>query len=85
MSPYALPTGQTHLNKKPRASAYIFYRMARRSATECAAILDICTSLNLTDENLCSKSRGLLLRIVSMLTKMARTSSVTLAGTQAFT
>src|SRR3990167_3887716 len=59
-----------------------FYRMARRSATECAGILDICTRLNLIDENMSSKSRGLLLRIASMLTKMARTSSVTQAGMQ---
>ena len=62
-----------------------FYRMARRSATECAGILDICTRLNLIDEDMSSKSRGLLLRIVSMLTKMARTSSATQAGMQTFT
>ena len=49
-----------------------FYRMARRSATECAAILDICTRLCLVNEEISLKSRGLLLRIVSMLTNMAR-------------
>jgi four helix bundle protein len=62
-----------------------FYRMARRSATECAGILDICMHLNLIDETINSSSRGLLLRIVSMLTKMARSSSVTQAGKQTFT
>jgi four helix bundle protein len=72
--------GEFSTNEKIR-----FYRMARRSATECAGILDICIRLNLIDENLGSKSRGLLLRIVSMLTKMARTSSVTQAGMQTFT
>ena len=72
--------GEFSANEKLR-----FYRIARRSATECAAILDICTSLNIIDAHLGSKSRGLLLRIVSMLTKMARTSSVTQAGTQTFT
>ena len=72
--------GEFSANEKIR-----FYRMARRSATECAGILDICMRLNLIDENMGSKSRGLLLRIVSMLTKMARTSSVTQAGTQTFT
>ena len=72
--------GEFSANEKIR-----FYRMARRSATESAAILDICISLNLVDEGVSSKSRGLLLRIVSMLTKMARTSSVTQAGTQTFT
>jgi four helix bundle protein len=72
--------GEFSTNEKIR-----FYRMARRSATECAGILDICMRLNLCDESLGSKSRGLLLRIVSMLTKMARISSGTQAGMQTFT
>ena len=72
--------GEFSTNEKIR-----FYRMARRSATECAGILDICMRLNLIDENLSSKSRGLLLRIVSMLTKMTRISSVTQTGMQTFT
>jgi four helix bundle protein len=46
-----------------------FYRMARRSATECAAILDICQNLKLSEHSN-TKSRDLLIRIVSMLTKM---------------
>jgi four helix bundle protein len=62
-----------------------FYRMARRSATECAGILDICMRLNLIDETLNTRSRGLLLRIVSMLTKMARCSSETQAGKRTLT
>ena len=62
-----------------------FYRIARRSATECAGILDICMRLNLIDETISSKSRALLFRIVSMLTKMARSSSVTQAGKRTFT
>ena len=62
-----------------------FYRMARRSATECAGILDICRRLCLIDEEMSLKSRDLLMRIVSMLTKMARPSSVTQAGKQTFT
>lgn len=72
--------GEFAANEKIR-----FYRMARRSATECAGILDICMRLNLIDEKLNLVSRGLLLRIVSMLTKMVRTSSVTQAGKQTFT
>src|SRR5689334_2945158 len=63
--------GEYSANEKIR-----FYRMARRSATECAGILDICKRLDFIDENRSSKSRGLLLRIVSMLTKMARPPSV---------
>ena len=51
--------GEFSTNEKIR-----FYRMARCSATECAGILDICTQLNLIDENLSLKSRGLLLRIM---------------------
>jgi four helix bundle protein len=73
-------SGEFSANEKIR-----FYRMARRSATECAGILDICVRLDLLDENMGAKSRGLLLRIVSMLTKMARPSSVTQAGMQTFT
>ena len=72
--------GEFSVNEKIR-----FYRMARRSATECAGILDICMRLNLVDENINLKSRGLLLRIVSMLTKMTRPSSVTQTGRQTFT
>ena len=72
--------GEFSTNEKIR-----FYRMAKRSATECAGILDICARLNLIDEKMSLKSRDLLIRIVSMLTKMARTSSGTRAGTHTFT
>jgi four helix bundle protein len=51
-----------------------FYRMAKRSATECAGIVEVCWRLNLLDERNHRKSRELLLRIVSMLTKMAPAS-----------
>src|SRR5262252_4453113 len=34
-----------------------FYRMARRSGTECAAILDACRILKLTDETLLTAGR----------------------------
>ena len=47
-----------------------FYRMARRSATESAAILDACRVLALADEASSQSGRGLLLRIVAMLTAM---------------
>ena len=47
-----------------------FYRMAKRSATECASILDICSRLQLVDESLVTSGREVLLRIVSMLVKM---------------
>ncbi len=49
-----------------------FYRMARRSATECAAIFDVCRRLALIKQESYGSGRELLLRIVSMLTKMTR-------------
>ena len=51
-----------------------FYRMAKRSATECASIFDVCKRLQLIDEDLRSRGRELLLRLAAMLTKMSRTS-----------
>ena len=52
-----------------------FYRIAKRSATECAAILDVCQRLRLVDQELYSKGRELLLRLVSMLVRLAKNVS----------
>jgi len=52
-----------------------FYRIARRSATECAAILDVCTKLKLVEPDQIQTGRELLLRIVAMLTQMAKKCS----------
>lgn len=49
-----------------------FYRMAKRSATECAGILDVCRKLQLLDEQRYAKGREQLISIVSILTKMAQ-------------
>jgi four helix bundle protein len=49
-----------------------FYRMAKRSATECAGILDVCQRLRLVEETRYLKGRELLIGIVSMLIKMAQ-------------
>ncbi len=46
------------------------YRIARRSATECAAILDVCRVRRLVGEPRLDVGRDLLVRIVAMLTKM---------------
>jgi hypothetical protein len=46
--------------------------MARRSATEAAAILDSCQHLDLTADPSLGAGRALLLRIVAMLTAMAK-------------
>jgi four helix bundle protein len=59
--------GELSRNEKIR-----FYRMARRSATECAGIFDICQRLNLSEEESHTKARELLIRVVSMLTKMVK-------------
>ena len=58
------------------------YRIALRSATECAAILDVCRLLNLVDQRMLDTSRHLLLRIVSMLTRMVRSGTGTGTGTK---
>ena len=62
--------GEYSNNEKSR-----FYRMSKRSATECAAIFDVCLRLKLIDELRYSKLREILIRIVSMLINMARTFS----------
>lgn len=49
-----------------------FYRMAKRSGTECAAILDVCRRLELADDARLELGRGFLLRVVSMLTPLIR-------------
>jgi four helix bundle protein len=51
-----------------------FYRMAKRSATECAGILHVCQRLQLIDEERYAIGRQLLIRVVSMLIKMAKKS-----------
>jgi four helix bundle protein len=56
--------GAGEFSRKEKAR---FYRMARRSATESAAILDVGRKLHLADEKKLSSGRELLLRIVSML------------------
>lgn len=49
-----------------------FYRIACRSATECAAVLDVSMRLEIATAASCQPARELLLRIVSMLINMGR-------------
>ena len=58
-----------------------FYRMAKRSATECAAILDVFNRLGLGDESAFASGRDLLLRIVSMLIQLIRRLEAPSTGT----
>ena len=64
---------------------YRFYRMAKRSATECAGILDVCKSLKAIEEQRYEIARRLLMRIVSMLIKMAQMTDHSGTGTHAGT
>ena len=57
-----------------------FYRMARRSATECAAIIDLLARLALVDSEKVVEGKGLLVRVVQMLTKLSKRWEVELPG-----
>jgi len=62
-----------------------FYRMAKRSATECAAILHVAQRLGLVDPPAYEAGRSLLIRIVAMLIQMARKVGGSGTGTGAGT
>jgi four helix bundle protein len=47
-----------------------FYSMARGSATECAAILDLLGARRLVDDRMRNQARALLVRIVQMLSRL---------------
>ena len=49
-----------------------FYPMARRSATESAAALDVCRRLGLVEDERYLTGRDLLLEVVAMLVRMIR-------------
>jgi four helix bundle protein len=72
--------GEFSRNDKAR-----FYRMSRRSATESAAVLDIFRRRRIADEERLTVGRSLLLRIVSILTRMVRSLGEPGTGTGAGT
>ena len=49
-----------------------FYRMAMRSATECAAVLDACKQLRVAAESPLLAGREMLLRVVAMLVRLVK-------------
>ncbi|HEY2745771.1 MAG TPA: four helix bundle protein [Polyangia bacterium] len=49
-----------------------FYRMALRSASECGALLDSCSRLDLSDEVALDEAWVLLDRVVGMTTRLVR-------------
>ena len=67
--PLNIAEGAGEFSSKEKAR---FYRIARRSATECAAIIDLCYRVKLIEAHNYQPSRTQLLRIVSMLTKLTQ-------------
>ena len=59
--------GKRGINDKKR-----FYAIARGSAMECAAVIDVCQVLKIDPENALKNGKTLLIRIVSMLTKLSQ-------------
>jgi four helix bundle protein len=53
----------------PREKAR-FYRLSKRSATECAALVEVYRRLALVDGEVADRARATLLRIVSMLIRL---------------
>ncbi len=47
-----------------------FYRMALRSASECASLLDTCENLHLSDADALYEARVLLDRVIAMTTRL---------------
>jgi four helix bundle protein len=72
--------GAGEFSKKDKAR---LYRIALRSATECAAIIDVSRLLGLNHETELETGRQLFLRIVSMLTRMVKSGTGTGTGTKA--
>ena len=62
--------GEYSRNDKAR-----FYRMSKRSATECAAVVDVCRILKLGTSDHLDKCRSSLISIVSMLIKLIKAIS----------
>ena len=66
--PLNIAEGAGEFSRRDKAR---FYRIARRSAAECAAILDVCRHLNLAAEHNITNGKELLNRIAAMLTRLA--------------
>jgi four helix bundle protein len=61
--------GVGEFSKKDKAR---FYHMALRSATECAAVLDVSKRLSLATDSHVSKGREILLQVVAMMVTLVR-------------
>ena len=58
--------------KRTRADCARYFDIARGSAMECAAAIDVCKVLSLISDDKQKSAKDLLHRIVAMLTKLAR-------------
>ena len=58
--------------KFSQADKSSFYTRARGSATECAAVLDVCRKLNLVTPASTEENKAILDRIAKMLTKLIK-------------
>ena len=58
--------------KRTKADCRKYFDIARGSAMECAAAMDVCHTLNLIDSQRHEEIKHLLHRIVAMLTKLSR-------------
>lgn len=58
--------------ERSRADKARFYRFASRSATESAAILDICSTLELSEATLLQQGRQQLVRVIQMLVRLGQ-------------
>ena len=57
-----------------------FCRIAKRSATECAAVFSVLDSLGFIDSTKLESGRSLLLRLVAMLVQLAKSKEISGSG-----
>jgi four helix bundle protein len=61
--------------KRTKPDCRKFFDIARGSAMECGAILDVCSKLKILQQEKYTQGKALLERIVAMLTKLADTQA----------
>lgn len=67
--PLNIAEGAGEFSRKEKAR---FYRMAKRSASECAAVFSVLESLGLIEASKLDNGRQLLLRLVAMLVQLSK-------------
>lgn len=60
------------VGKTTKSDSARYFAIARGSAFECAAIIDACEILSLVDASKKNQGKALLVRVVSMLSKLCR-------------